>query len=61
MARDPSEREGWVMPDVLAQSCSHGHVTRGGAGADEGHRLPSLEPRSFSEGKATLPGPSLHP
>lgn len=43
------------MPTVLGQYHSHGHVTQGGAGADEGHRL------SFSEGKTPLSGPSLHP
>lgn len=48
------------MPDVLGQSFSHGHVTQGGAGADGGHRLPSSESTSFSEGRTSLSGPSLH-
>lgn len=49
------------MPDVLGQSFSHGHVIQGGAGPDGGHRLPSSESTSFSEGRTSLSGPSLHP
>lgn len=52
---DPSEREGCVLPDVLGQSCSHGHVTRGGTGADEGHRRASLRARLHSLGQVCIP------
>lgn len=46
-----------IMPAALGQSHSHGHMTQGGAGAIEGHKL------SFSEEKIPTPlsGPSLNP